>query len=166
MKFTGVFHAPRLNEASYRKLMQERLTDALTEAAVQWLGAVVPNIPVWSGASAATFLPLARKVAYGNSPIPNNYGLRHAEGDFDPGKSDPHRYVFTYSTTLAHLIWNEFHNANVDPDPTKWPPPAVLRNPGPYEFQKLGQEAFEKYAAGVSLPNPFVALRTKDIRVR
>jgi len=165
MRFTGTFRAPRLNEAKYRKILHEHLTDVLPDATVQWLGTVLPNIPVWSGASAATFLPLARKVAYENLPTSNNYGLRHAEGDFDPGRSDPNRYVFTYSTTLAHLIWNEFHNANIDPDPTKWPPPAVLKKPGPYEFQKLGQEAFEKFAAGVSLPDPFVALRTRQIRV-
>lgn len=168
MKFTGTFRAPRLGMATYRKAMQEHLTDKITEAAVEWLGAVTPKIPVWSGASASTFLPLARAVAYDYSfdARINNYGLRHAEGTLDPGKSDPNRYTFTYSTTLAHLIWNEFNNANINPDPTKWPPPAELITPGPYEFQKAGQEAFEKFAEGVSLPDPFSALRIKQIRVR
>ena len=41
-------------------------------------------------------------------------------------------YTFTYSTTLPWLVWNEYHDANVDPDPTKYPPPAKLKKPGPY----------------------------------
>ena len=32
----------------------------------------------------------------------------------------PGHYTFTYQTSLPHLIWNEYHNANTDPDPTKW----------------------------------------------
>lgn len=171
MKFTATFRAPRLDSTKYARALREHFTEHLTDAAVEWLGAVTSKVPVWSGASAATFLPLARAVSYPLTVQPLLYsrgsrvdlGLSNAEGSFDvdDGKG---KYTFTYSTTLAHLIWNEFHNANIDPDPTKWPPPAELIEPGPYDFQRLGQEAFERYAAGVTLPNPLLALRVNTIR--
>lgn len=177
MKFTATFKAPRLDGTKLGELMRECLVEHLTNAAVEWLGAVTPKIPIWSGASIATFLPLAQLAGYPltlyarGSPLSLgiqsrvSLGLENAEGSFnvDEGAGT---YTFTYSTTLAHLIWNEFHNANIDPDPTKWPPPAVLRQPGPYEFEKAGEEAFKKYAEGVRLPNPLAAITVTDIRVR
>jgi hypothetical protein len=172
MKFTAAFQIPRLDGAKYAKILREQFTDHLTEAAVEWLGAVTPKIPVWSGASIATFLPLARAVSYPLMIQPSllsrgsrvSLGLDNAVGTFDvdEGKGE---FTFTYSTTLAHLIWNEFNNANIHPDPTKWPPPAELITPGPYGFQGIGQEAFERYARGVTLPDPFLALRITTIRV-
>lgn len=172
MKFTATFNIPRFDGAKYAKILREYFVDHLTEAAVKWLGAVTPHIPVWSGASIATFLPLARAVSYPLSIQPSllsrgsrvQMGLDNADGslDVDEGKGS---FTFTYSTSLAHLIWNEFNNANIHPDPTKWPPPAELITPGPYFFEVYGRDAFEEYAAGVTLPDPFMALRARTIRV-
>src|SRR4051812_11709786 len=59
MKFTGSFKAPRINVSAYRQKLQEVLGDAIAHAAFEWLGATVQEVPVWSGASRATFMPLA-----------------------------------------------------------------------------------------------------------
>lgn len=175
MKFTGSFRAPRFNLSVYQKELDAVLGDAIAHAAFEWLGAVVEKVPVWSGASRATFLPLAHAISFPLSVQQSSshvgrdrvdLGLENASGGIDPGKTQTGRFTFTYSTTLAHLIWNEFHNANIDPDPTKLPPPIELREPGPYQFQKLGQDAFEKFAQGVSLPNPFASITVKQIRVK
>ena len=175
MIFTGTLRAPRLNLAAYRKELDAVLGDAIAHAAFEWLGAVVDKVPVWSGASRATFLPLAHAISYplsvsqASSHVGRDrvdLGLENASGGIDPGKTQEGRFTFTYSTTLAHLIWNEFHNANIDPDPTKLPPPKKLHDPGPYHFQKLGQEAVAKFSQGVSLPNPFVSFTVKNIRVK
>ena len=57
-------------------------------------------------------------------------------------------YSFTYSTTLPWLIWNEYHNANVEPDPTLF---YRLIKPGPYNFQVIGARAFLRFADKVDL---------------
>ena len=57
-------------------------------------------------------------------------------------------YSFSYSTTLPWLIWNEYHNANVEPDPTLF---GRLTKPGPYNFQAVGARAFMAFADKVDL---------------
>lgn len=177
MKMTADFHAPRLDLSKYEQMLREHLTAKIIAAAQDWLTATTFKIPIWTGASIATFLPLAQAASfpltlYGRgSPLSLglesriSLGLNNADGylSIDDPKGS---YTFTYSTTLAHLIWNEFNNANIHPDPTKWPPPAELINPGPYEFQRVGEMAFDRYAAGVRLPDPFLALSTKSIQVK
>jgi hypothetical protein len=50
----------------------------------------------------------------------------------------------------------------VDPDPTKYPPPAKLHKPGPYGFQLKGVDAFQQVADRVRLPRvaPYVKAYT------
>jgi hypothetical protein len=116
-------------------------------------------MPVWSAASRATFAPLASQVEYalGYSPVsdaPNriDIGIGASPGDngtFQRGET-PGVYSFTYSTTLPHLIVNEYHNAN------NFPPKNGrsfhLTDPGPYRFQEKGKAAFLKYASEITLP--------------
>jgi hypothetical protein len=64
MKFTGSFKAPRINVSAYRQKLQEVLGDAIAHAAFEWLGATVQEVPVWSGASRATFMPLASLIGF------------------------------------------------------------------------------------------------------
>lgn len=158
MEFSATLFGLDFDIDGYKAALHEHMSRVIAEAATQWLGAVVQRIPVWSGASRATFVPLASLVGFevNIDPVARTrfgLGLENAEGNVeaDGGKG---LYEFTYSTTLPHLIWNEFHNANIDPDPTKFPPPAELHNPGPYEFQKLGLQAFDQFASDVTLPDP------------
>ena len=65
-----------------------------------------------------------------NAPVTNSrigQGMSESSGSKLSVNEPAGHYTFTYQTTLPWLIWNEFNDANVDPDPTKWPPPAVLR---------------------------------------
>jgi hypothetical protein len=173
MKFKGSFKAPKLRVKAYQKVLHDYLAEVIAKAAFEWLGAVLPHVPVWSGASAATFLPLARRVGYQLTIQPLLYarrsrvdlGLSHANADMSVA-TDGSRATFTYSTTLAHLIWNEYHNANVDPDPTKWPPPNELVEPGPYHFQDAGAKKFKQFADDVMLPSPWKFVTVKEYRVR
>lgn len=138
----------------------------LTDAALVWLNATADPasgvIPQWSGASAATFLHLAR-VAQASLPINPvvksriPLGLSHGDGGF---KIDANRgtFSFFYSTDLSHLVYNESHDANQELK-------LRLRNPGPYRFQEKGRAAFEKAASEVRLPNPFKSLKVKRRRI-
>ena len=117
---------------------------------------------MWSGASRATFLALARNIEY-NIPIfpevPSrvSQGEAQSAGKLDRGETTPGRYVFTYKATLPWLIINEYFDA------TQWG--FHLKKPGPYEFQIKGQAAFRKFAETVRLPDPFTCLKFAKIKV-
>ena len=163
MKFKCSFQIPRINIAAYAKVLDQRMREALAESLLTWLDTVVMSVPVWSGASRATFLALASTIGApvdtaGDGPFDRTFvGRSNGRGELEIDQRAG-RYAFVYGTTLPWLIWNEYFNANVDPDPTKWPPPAKLRTPGPYHFQEKGARAFLSYAEGVALPAvaPFV----------
>jgi len=168
MKFTGTFVAPRVDLAKFRAQLHSELLELLTRAAFEWLEETAKTIPQWSGASAATFLHLARQIGYSlpiskasNAPFSGeSIGLAQSKGEF---VSDPQsgKYHFEYSTRLTHLIYNEFNNANITPDEKLF---SRLLNPGPYRFQDRGQAAFLRVASGVRLPEPIYKL--KLIRVK
>lgn len=166
MKITGTFRVPRYSIDEYQRLMKDQLGQAIAEAAAEWLGATVPLIPVWSGASRGTFRPLASKIGLQILILPRafveriGFGESQATGQvtIDPSAG---RFTFSYSTTLAHLVYNEFNNANVSPDPTLF---ARLLNPGPYRFQEAGEKAFREFAQSVRLPDPSPALIIRPIR--
>lgn len=163
MKFKARFGMPRLDLTGYRREVEDTLTEAVQDGAERWLEAALSRVPVWSAASHATFLKLASAIRYTLPIEPAAVDRRHigqsrSEGglDIDARKG---RYTFFYTTSLAWLIWNEYHNANVTPDPTLI---HRLRDPGPYRFQMAAQEAFQRFAQSVRLPR--VSLHLRGIR--
>ena len=165
MKVTHSFHAPRINVDQYRTALDRYMKEALAEGLMAWLDAVLLEIPNWTGASRATFWRLAQTI---NTQVDASgprvgIGQRAGDGSMQTDKTKG-IYTFTFSTTLPWLIWNEYHNANVDPDPTKYPPPAKLHKPGPYGFQLKGVYAFQRIADKVKLP--LVAPYVKAHRVK
>lgn len=159
MKFTHSFRAPRINVDAYKKALDKHMREALAQGLMEWLDACLLEIPNWTGASRATFWRLGETIGMSVGASGSRVAIGHAAGSGSlNADSDKGVYTFTYGTTLPWLIWNEYHNANVDPDPTKYPPPAKLRKPGPYHFQEKGAKAFQKYAQSVSLPKvgPYV----------
>jgi hypothetical protein len=89
------------------------------------------------------------------------YGQRHGDGEVttDPNKG---QYTFRFETSLAHLIYNEFSDANIVPDATLF---AQLIQPGPYGFQQVGVSVFQEFAKSVRLPNPLDSLKIKRHRI-
>ena len=161
MKFTPRFKDLRLNLRAYKAKLHERMTDTLAEAAQEWIRTAVFIIPVWSGASVATFLPLLSEIQNASlaltispkSRAPNRvaYGRGESQGAFVADSSGT--YTFSYQTDLPHLIYNEFNNANADPIAAGLF--AELITPGPYHFQERAAESFQKIASKTRLPNPF-----------
>ncbi len=157
MKFTANLTASRIDISGYRAALKSEMSDVIARAVMAWMDEVLGPIPNWSGASRATFKPLADAIG---SSVPDAEGRRAFMGvAMSEGKlsidEPPNQYTFTYATDLPWLIWNEYHNANVDPDPTLF---HKLRNPGPYHFQKLGMLAFNQFSKGVNLlsARPFI----------
>jgi hypothetical protein len=166
MKFKGTLRSFKFDMSAYKQRLHEHLSDEIAHAAFVWLNAVLMEIPVWSGASHATFLRLSREVGYQLSIQPKamsrvGYGQRMGDGEVtaDPVKG---RYSFLYETTLPHLIYNEFNNANIVPDSTLF---AKLKQPGPYYFQQRGLRAFLKHAEQVRLLNPWQFLKVHTHKV-
>jgi hypothetical protein len=166
MKWKATLRVPRFQKSRYRQVLHEYLSEEITKAAFVWLTAVLEEIPVWSGASHATFLHLSREVGYQLVINPKvisriSYGQSHGGGEItaDPAKG---LYTFSYETSLEHLIYNEFNNANIAPDPDLF---YRLIRPGPYMFQKKGFAALQSVAKGVRLPSPTVAIKTVAKRV-
>lgn len=164
MKFTAQFSIPRIDVAAYRNVLDAHMKDVIAQALMEWLEAVLAGIPVWSGASRATFVKLAQQIGYGLPVAPAAVETAHglfterinrtwmgtaqSDGKLTADK-ETGEYTFTYSTTLPWLIWNEYHNANVEPDPTLF---YRLIEPGPYNFQVTGARALLRFAETVDLP--------------
>ena len=176
MKFTTQFSMPRIDVAAYRNALDRHMSDLIAQAVLVWLEAVLAEIPVWSGASRATFVKLASAIGHSLPIAPaavsaahglftsriNRTGMGQAASDGRvTADKQTGEYSFTYSTTLPWLIWNEYHNANVDPDPSLFY--RVLKE-GPYNFQVVGARAFLRFADNVDLPSvrPFV----RGVRVK
>jgi hypothetical protein len=163
MKFTAKLAIPRIDVLGYRTTLDRHMSEAIAQALMTWLEAVMAEIPVWSGASRATFVKLAQQIGYGLPVGPAEVnaahglfssrinrtamGAAHGDGKLTADK-ETGEYTFTYTTNLPWLIWNEYHNANVEPDPTLF---YRLLDPGPYNFQIKGARAFLDFANNVSL---------------
>ncbi len=170
MKLSATFRLPRISFPKYRDALRQTLTEGITEAAFLWLNATTAEIPSWSGASRATFLKLATAIGFSVDIAVSStsrfdrtgLGQSRSTGGIDIDKASEGLVSFNYGTTLEHLIYNEFNNANISPDPTLF---GKLLKPGPYAFQEKGQKAFEQVASGLSLPDPTRSFTYKTIRV-
>jgi len=164
MKFTGALVSIELDMADYQRRLHESLSEDITHAASVWLEAVLQEIPIWSGASWATFTRLSRAIGstLAISPAAINripYGQRHGDGALIADKQKV-EYKVEYSTDLRWLVHNEFNSP--ESDPNVW---GRLKKPGPYHFQQAGLKAFERVAKEVELPSPWKSLKVTRHRI-
>jgi hypothetical protein len=146
--------------SAYKRQLEDELSESLARAAFQWLVTATGLIPVWSGASHGTFSDLANAIGFVQTIEPaatapadeSRYGKALSDGNFvaDVNKG---LFYFEYSTELPHLVYNEYNNANVSPDPTLR---HRLINPGPYHFQIAARQAYEQEIKNFVPPNPFI----------
>ena len=166
IKVSAVYQVPKINITAYKRVLNDNFSKAIADAARVWLQATTVEIPVWSGASLATFVKLASDAGFslgGLSPVFNapsriGLGLSASQGSLE-GNNANATFKFTYSTSLRHLIFNEFNNANSSPDSTLF---GTLKNPGPYRFQQKGKAAVLPLLRGLRLPNlnDFITVKT------
>jgi hypothetical protein len=166
MKFTASLAVPHFDLASYKAKSHEFLAWVLAQAAREWLHNTADTLPVYGGASKATFGPLASRVEYALSiPVvgPNTISIGTENGTMD-FKTENGKYQFTYYTTLPHLIINENFNANTFLDPSG-KPYFHLKNPGPYHFETRGAQAFTNYISILVMPSLKPYMTVKRITV-
>ncbi len=159
MKMTCSYSLIKLNAGNYKKALTTEMTQKLKEAVSVWIQAAVTVIPVWSGAAHGTFLKLASKIGMsfsvsGGGGLPGMtgpvYGDTHSQGRLTTWGGT---FVAEYTTTLWHLIYNEYNNANADPEAGHLF--ARLIRPGPYMFQEKANTAFSEYIKDVRMPSPW-----------
>jgi hypothetical protein len=146
----------RLDVEAVKKDIERDVTEKLKEAVRAYLRAILFNvIPVWSGASVATFIKLAAQVDQQVTISPRVRSRIGLGSNLSEGRLEINMGTgiikAVYSTSLPHLIFNEFNDAS-----------SVgirLRQPGPYDFQGKGSQAFLQVASKVKLPNPFRRLK-------
>lgn len=158
MKFKATFQKPRIDLRRFKDDLDDLMKDKIREAARAWLGAATVRVPAWSGASLGTFRKLASAASFSLNINPTAQGSARGLGigagvSRSSGKitdsPDKGTWTFEYSTTLAHLIYNEYNNANLSPDPGLF---SQLKRPGPYYFQIEGEIAAEAVMRGARLP--------------
>lgn len=149
MQFHARLQKPKLNVSKYREALHRTLAEALAQAALVWIETTAEAvIPVWSGASRATFLALADKIGcvVTISPVVEeriDLGVLNSSATLVMNQSAG-RYSFSYVSTLPHLYINENYDARV------WG--FHLINPGPYHFQAKGQRALREHLSTVVYP--------------
>ncbi len=169
MKFKGNLALLQFDLAGYKARLHKHLQEEVTYAAVMWLETALRAVPVWSGASRATFLKLASALGTPISIVPSatssksriSEGQSHSTGGLTTDAKKG-RYVFEYSTDLKWLISNEFNYNTPENDPTLF---KGLLRPGPYHFQDKSKRVFEQIAEQVRLPSPWKSLKSKKIKV-
>ncbi len=172
MKMTFDYELMKLYVRRYEKEMEEVVLDGLMHGGVKWLYACLAEIPVWQGASHGTFIKIAEKLGatVTISAIAGIPGARMAKTAAD-GKAqstgklirEKGKFILEYSTTLWHLVYNEYKNGNVNKKEAR----VFYRliRPGPYNFQAIGAAEFAKVAKTVRLPNPWKTLKIVRRRV-
>lgn len=157
IKVSATYQVPKINVSAYKRVLNDTFSRAIADAARVWLQATTVEIPVWSGASLATFAKLASDAGFSlgslspvfNAPSRIGLGLSASQGSLE-GDNSRATFKFTYATSLRHLIFNEFNNANASPDSTLF---GTLKNPGPYRFQQKGKATVLATLKELRLPN-------------
>lgn len=149
----------RFNKTGAIRELDEYVAKFVKEGGVRWLGATVEAVPIptWSGASRATFEKLARDLG---TSVPIG-PIRSRKDRTSLGRSTSagsgyfrvqHSSYFIYTTQLRYLRYNEFNAAVAGPPPQPFSDNVRFT---PYRFQDLGDKAWDKYARGIKIPDPF-----------
>jgi len=162
------FERPVFNLGAYRRELDREITEILARSAFEYVVAAVEQIPVWSGASRATFSRLASIVS---APLPISpvvsSGVSRGASQGGGGLNVRNGLgSFIYQTTLPHLVFNESNNGNTPGGrgPGQF---GRLRTPGPYNFQEVAGDRAEAVLNEFRGPDPRVniSVRTTDVRL-
>lgn len=162
MRLSVQLQAPVLDLTAYKAALDRELGQALRDAARTYLETVLAIIPIWSGASVGTFTELAAAIQYPLSITPapgisSRITLGASQGEGEVKNNGRGRHEFLYSTSLPHLVYNEYNNANQSPDPGLF---SQLINPGPYFFQAQAESVVSAELRATDIPDiePFIRI--------
>lgn len=131
----------RLDKALALKTLDQELGEILVEGTRAWVRTVISVVPSWTGESRGSIQPIADLVGVpvfikvAPSAPGNRVSRGRAKGTARMIKSKG-VFQFQWNSRVLHFAFNEVANANLYG--------LNLINPGPYESQKKGKEAFFK----------------------
>lgn len=153
MRFLAKLKGLFLNLVGIRKELDDYSRQTVEAAARVWLQAALAEIPVWSGASRATFeqlgaaigepVPLSHK-----ADAPNRIALGRANGRGGIEKDGEGNWRFFYETSLVYLSANEQQSVGVG----QYGVVSGLIQPTPYNFRGKANAALQGFASDVPLP--------------
>lgn len=151
---------PTFDLTSYIQRLEREALNTISFAALEYITTSLSIIPVYGGASHATFTALADAAGVPLSISPRArdtqaQGIATSDGGID---SNNNRYSFTYETTLPHLNVNERENANQFG--------FNLTNPGPYNFRSIAGSAAENVLESFAGVNPLAHISVSSSTVR
>jgi hypothetical protein len=136
------------------KDFNKRLEEQYKIAARVFIREAVKHVPIYTGMSRASFLPLARFLGENLviNPAPNvrtsakkNFREGVKRGRFKFVVSDTGLATFEFNTRVAHYRINEFLDATKYRNPKTKQPYFRLKTPGPYLSLRLAQRAYNDY---------------------
>jgi len=151
MKLKGFFAELNLSLRSAEKAIDNQVKADLFRAWDAWIVEFIRIVPVWSGQSVGTILPLAELLSHPvviNAPqgqAPGNLAGRGAATSSATLSGGNGKWFIEYQTALQHLIINEQFDATV------WG--FKLKRPGPYNFQEQAAAKFMEAAREARLPD-------------
>lgn len=133
----------RFDDKGYRKSVDAAIQTQMRMAAREWLRAVIPHIPVYTGMSRGSLQPLGRflKVTVPIRPVATRPGYSIEAGRDQSSFSftkEGGSYYFTWTSEVLQYQINEFHKV-----------PLPLRHPTPWRSLIAGQKAFDLYARNI-----------------
>lgn len=138
----GTLEYVNFNKQAYLKTRDEALKREMRNAAREWLAAVIPHVPVWTGTARGTLLPLAR---YLRQSVPINPivskqnkgpGFGEALGGFEFDDAG-NQYTFEFTNFLEYFKFNDQNDASAYG--------FHLTHATPWYAFEAGQTAFDAY---------------------
>jgi hypothetical protein len=151
MKLTGFFAELNFSTAAAEKAITEEVERQVFRAWDAWLTEFIRIVPVWSGASVGTILPVAEKIGRSvsiNAPqgqAPGNRSSAGAAASSATLVSKPGLVTIEYRTALMHLLINNAIDARVFG--------FKLKKPGPYNFDEACGNKFLEVIREARLPD-------------
>jgi hypothetical protein len=151
MRLKGFFAELNIASSAAAKAIDNQVKLDLFRAWDAWVSEFIRIVPVWSGQSVGTILPLAeilsRPVVIDapQGSAPGNQSSRGAAESSATLSGGRGRWFIEYQTSLKHLIINEQIDATVFG--------FHLKRPGPYNFQEQAANAFIAAAKEARLPD-------------
>lgn len=153
IQFTGRLYKLDFDVKGYRKSYDDEMKIQMRQAAREWLRAVYPHVPVYTGMARSSLKPLGRllKVAI---PITQSKNGRkrerpgysrsdgEAQGVFSFGDNENGVYTFSFDTQVLHYYLNDTFD-------TKGAGMFNLINKTPWESAEYGEKAFRTYVEKV-----------------
>jgi hypothetical protein len=140
--FNAKMVKPVLNGKKFGKTLDGYLQVQLRQAAREWLRAVIPRVPVYTGTARASLKPLGRflRVAVPIRPVASRPGMGQFAGESQgifEFKNERFVYTFTIGTGVRHYVTNEFYDVR--------PKIHLQHEPIPWQSHAAGQAAFLRY---------------------